>query len=119
MIAASDHADGLIAELQRQGVTLEVVGDRLRYSPVDAVTSRQLDELRRLKGAVVSKITARDFSVGRTSCPHCRRGQFRDIPVHAGRSIRRDCARCGRFIVFPVWYGKKTLVDDLNFAVTV
>ncbi|HUY88705.1 MAG TPA: hypothetical protein VMV10_08220 [Pirellulales bacterium] len=37
----------------------------------------------------------------------CRCGAttWRDVPIHGGRSIRRDCARCGRFIDFPIWYG--------------
>jgi len=42
--------------------------------------------------------------------PVCRCGSttWRDVPIHGGRSTRRDCARCGRFIEFPVWYGKTT-----------
>ena len=37
----------------------------------------------------------------------CRCGstRHRDVPIHNGRSARRDCARCGRFLGFPVWYG--------------
>jgi hypothetical protein len=39
-------------------------------------------------------------------CP-CGSTKWRDVPIHGGRSIRRDCARCGRFIAFPLWYGRK------------
>jgi hypothetical protein len=38
-------------------------------------------------------------------CP-CGSTQWRDVPIHGGRSIRRDCARCGRFLGFPLWYGQ-------------
>jgi hypothetical protein len=39
----------------------------------------------------------------------CRCGstRWRDVPIHGGRSIRRDCARCGRFLSFPLWYGQR------------
>lgn len=39
----------------------------------------------------------------------CRCGGtvWRDVPIHNGQSVRRDCGRCGRFLDFPVWYGKK------------
>jgi hypothetical protein len=36
----------------------------------------------------------------------CRHSKFQDIPIHGGQSTRRDCARCGRFIEFPIWYGQ-------------
>ena len=39
-------------------------------------------------------------------CPRCRYAAYVDVPIHDGRSVRRDCARCGRFLAFPVWYGK-------------
>ena len=43
------------------------------------------------------------------SGPKCRRCGSRlsvDVPIHEGRSIRRDCRKCGRFVGFPVWYGQ-------------
>lgn len=39
------------------------------------------------------------------SCDRCRHAEFREVPIHDGQSIRRDCARCGRTWGFPVWYG--------------
>jgi hypothetical protein len=40
----------------------------------------------------------------------CRCGSTtsRDVLIHDGQSVRRDCGRCGKFIEFPVWYGKGT-----------
>ena len=44
----------------------------------------------------------------------CRCGStaWRDVPIHDGQSIRRDCAKCGRFIRFTVWYGQSCGVDS-------
>jgi hypothetical protein len=46
--------------------------------------------------------------VGRSAapCPRCGSHEHRDVPIHDGASTRRDCARCHRFICFPVWYGR-------------
>jgi len=51
-----------------------------------------------------------DDTTAKPTKPVCRCGSitWRDVPIHGGRSTRRDCARCGRFISFPVWYGKTT-----------
>jgi DNA-directed RNA polymerase subunit RPC12/RpoP len=38
-------------------------------------------------------------------CSRCGSQRFRDVPIHNGRSVRSDCAQCGRFLAFPVWYG--------------
>lgn len=44
----------------------------------------------------------------------CRCGSTSTVDVrlwnhdHSGRSTRRDCAACGRFVCFPIWYGKPT-----------
>lgn len=37
--------------------------------------------------------------------PVCRCGSvtWRDVSIHNGQSVRRDCAQCRRFIDFPVW----------------
>ena len=39
---------------------------------------------------------------------HCGSTKWRDVSIHDGQSVRRDCGRCGRFIEFAVWYGKTT-----------
>jgi len=44
-----------------------------------------------------------------TTKPICRCGSaaWRDVPIHSGQSVRRDCGRCGRFLDFSclVWEG--------------
>jgi len=39
-------------------------------------------------------------------CDRCDSLDYRDTPIHGGRSIRRDCVKCGRFISFPKWHEK-------------
>jgi len=41
-------------------------------------------------------------------CDRCGCTSFIDVAIHTGQSTRCDCARCGRFAGFPVWYGKPT-----------
>lgn len=38
----------------------------------------------------------------------CRCGStiWRDISIHDGQSVRRDCGQCERFLDFSLWYGK-------------
>lgn len=40
-------------------------------------------------------------------CTRCGSREFVDVQIHKGASVRRDCARCKRFIDFPVWYGRE------------
>jgi len=37
------------------------------------------------------------------TCDRCGSDQHRDFPIHGGRSIRRDCGRCGRTLGFLKW----------------
>jgi len=52
--------------------------------------------------------------------PVCRCGAttWRDVVLghapHHGTTIRRDCGRCGRFLDFPVWYGKDALQNEMQ-----
>ena len=39
-----------------------------------------------------------------TAC-RCGSATWRDVAIHDGQSVRRDCDGCGRFLDFPVWYG--------------
>ena len=38
-------------------------------------------------------------------CDRCGSTETVDQPIHGGASTRRDCAACGRFRKFVVWYG--------------
>jgi hypothetical protein len=38
-------------------------------------------------------------------CCRCGSNETIDVSIHGGQSIRRECAMCGRFVGFPVWYG--------------
>jgi hypothetical protein len=51
--------------------------------------------------------TASGRSTSGPPCCRCGSARFRDVPIHGGQRTRRDCAECGRFIGFPVWYGRK------------
>ncbi|OHB77742.1 MAG: hypothetical protein A2W31_03425 [Planctomycetes bacterium RBG_16_64_10] len=90
----------LLADLRALGVSVGVEGDRLWYAPRSAVTSELLDRLRRHREDLL-------LLLGRTAvrCDRCRSTEYRDVSIHGGRSVRRDCAKCGRFLDFPVWYG--------------
>jgi hypothetical protein len=39
------------------------------------------------------------------SCQRCGSPAFVDTRIHGGRSVRRDCDRCGITWGFPVWFG--------------
>lgn len=32
-----------------------------------------------------------------------------DVEIHNGRSTRRDCAECGKFVAFTRWYGNPSM----------
>ena len=55
-------------------------------------------------------LTARQPADAPLPTCHCRCGSTTtvDVTIHNGRSTRRDCARCRRFISFPVWYDRPT-----------
>ena len=53
-------------------------------------------------------ISAEKTAAKLTNQKSCRCGseKFVDVKIHGGESVRRDCARCGRFFGFPVWCGR-------------
>jgi hypothetical protein len=83
-------------------------------APHTRAACRCLDPLLALEG--LEAVSLAEFRKPKTPPPRkpkrpdavCRCGstKWRDVPIHGGRSIRRDCARCGRFIAFPLWYGR-------------
>jgi hypothetical protein len=56
-------------------------------------------------GHPVGDVSARAFFESPVPCANCGFERFVDVAIHEGRSKRRDCARCGRTLGFPLWYG--------------
>lgn len=119
----------LLMDLGRLGIRLEADGERLRYRPQSALTPDLLGRLKAHKGELLTLLLrASDFDVDNalnaepapiidpatTTEQICRCGStmWRNVPIHDGRSVRRDCGRCGRFIEFPIWYGNETLQNE-------
>ncbi len=115
------NAAELLVDLARRGIRLDADGERLRYHPRSALTAKLLERLKAYKAELLTLLrTRQDFDVddapdaepalavqekpAKIAC-RCGSTTWRDVPIHDGQSIRRDCGRCGRFIDFPVWYG--------------
>jgi hypothetical protein len=109
----------LLLDLGQLGIRLEADGDRLRYHPRSAVTLDLLDRLKAHKADLLAMLrpapeAAPALPVAISEAPAqpakavCRCGSttWRDVPIHGGQSVRRDCCGCGRFLEFPIWYGK-------------
>ncbi len=125
----------LLADLNARGIKLAPHGDRLRFSPRGAMTPELAERLRTHKVEVLAHLAGEDPkvedvpvednalednpvedpAVSEEGAPQpeavCRCGsvEVRDVvllhPPHHGRSTRRDCARCGRFLGFGRWHG--------------
>jgi hypothetical protein len=113
----------LLANLTARGVEFHVDGDKLRFRPATCLTPDEFDAVRQHKTALLAlirpmpsfdennaaKVSPRPvleppIKVKR-AC-RCDSTTWRDVPIHDGQSVRRDCGRCGRFIEFAVWHGK-------------
>jgi hypothetical protein len=113
------NAAKLLLDLSRLGIRLEAHGDRLRYFPRSALTPDLLGRLKTHKAELLAllrptpevvKPDPKESAQAKAVKPACRCGSttWRDVPIHDRQSVRRDCGRCGRFIEFPIWYGKTT-----------
>jgi hypothetical protein len=116
----------LLTECGISGIRLLLTdGGRLKIdAPKDALTPDLLARVKVYKAELltmllpISKAGTPDidrssyepFKNSNPSKPVCRCGGtiWRDVPIHEGRSVRRDCAHCGRFIEFTIWYGTYT-----------
>jgi len=96
-------AESLLAELRGLGVVLRVAGDRLRYSPADAVTREIRDRMVRCKPMLIALVLAEGpakkatalgcgggDSPSKDRCPSCHQPDF--VRPQAGGLWR--CARC-------------------------
>ena len=104
-------AADLISDLHNRGVELVAEGDKLRFRPADRLTSTDLVHLRHHKPEILRRL--RLEAINRfadlrptTACDRCGSTDFVDVPIHGGRSIRRDCERCDHFKGWSMWYGR-------------
>ena len=65
------------------------------------------EELQNQSETKSEPVAAASGAVSKRGACRCGSTEWRDVPIHDGRSIRRDCPSCDRFIEFPVWYGNK------------
>ena len=115
----------MLMDCEAHGVRLfpEKDGSLTIDAPRGALTPELLDQLKAHKAEVLAVVLGADefdangapdaepgpiIEPGTDSNAVCRCGsaKWRDVPIHYGQSIRRDCGRCGRFVEFRVWYGR-------------
>jgi len=124
MTVATKSLEKLLADCQAHSIRLTFAdGGGLEIdTPQNALTPDLLDRLKAHKADLLAMlrpapevapappVATRD-APAKSAKPVCRCGSttWRDVPIHGGRSVRRDCARCGRFLGFPVWKGEKEL----------
>jgi hypothetical protein len=77
-------------------------------SPVQQRWLGHVEAIRKRLG-IDPALRPRTGAAPRGTCNRCGGTAYRDSPIHGGRSTRRDCARCGRMISFPIWYRKPQL----------
>jgi len=110
MTGAPSMVAGLLAECESHGVRLLLADDGglTIDAPEKALTAALIERLKISKPDLVALLSGNTHRRGNIDALKCRCGstQWRDIPIHGGRSIRRDCAACKRFLEFAVWYGK-------------
>jgi hypothetical protein len=111
----------LLADCEARGIRLHPVGnDGLTIdAPQDTLTADLLGRLKTHKAELLDLLQPKPEVVepalwgsdqAKAVKPICRCGStvWRDVPIHNGQSVRRDCGRCGRFFAFPIWYGNNT-----------
>lgn len=108
----------LLADCDTRGIRFAPAGDSLTIdAPQAALTPDILARLKAHKAELLALWRPAPVvqsqpapTVKPMANPVCRCGSttWRDVPIHDGQSVERECAGCGRFIDFPVWYGKDT-----------
>lgn len=108
----NEHED-LLAECDHLGIQLLPAGENLDIdAPENALTPELIERLRLHKPAILATLRPTPHQKATTgisehnTCPRCKSNRYRDVWIHDGQSIRRDCARCGKFLSFHVWYGQ-------------
>jgi len=119
MTCAPSLLADLLADCEAHGIRLALAGDggltidalqvdltpdllaRLKAHKADLTLlgAKQGDE------TVQNRTPKKESDTPTKAVCRCGATTWRDVPIHGGQSVRRDCGRCGRFLDFPVWYG--------------
>lgn len=103
-----NRLDKLLADCNARGIRLRpaAAGGLTIVAPRAALTPELLDRLKFHKAELLAFLTPPPKRVCR-----CGASSWRDVILHHaphnGTTIRRDCAECGRFLDFPLWYGQE------------
>ena len=110
----------LLADCDAHGIRLLPAGDGglTIDAPQDALTQDLLDRLKAHKSELLAMLRPTPATASaapaatreaptKPTKPVCRCGSttWRDVAIHGGQTVRRDCGRCGRFGRFSIWYG--------------
>ena len=89
----------LLDTLTASGVRLEARGVRILIdAPKGVLTAELRNALTLHKTGLIAALRLD------SPCDNCgSTGTHSDVPIHDGRSTRRDCGRCGRTQGFPQW----------------
>jgi len=109
----------LLADCDARGIRLHPAGDGglTIDAPQEALAPDMMARLKAHKAELLALLRPVPVvqpqpmpTMKPTAKPVCRCGStvWRDVLIHDGVSVRRDCDNCGRFIEFPIWYGKGT-----------
>jgi len=107
----------LLAECESHGIRLTLAVNRglAIDAPRDALTPNLLGRLKVHKTELLAMLRSAPEPSPALPAPtgdapanavcHCGSIVWRDVLIHSGQSIRRDCGRCGRFLEFLNWHG--------------
>jgi hypothetical protein len=103
----------LLADCNAHGIRLLVAGNGglTIDAAQDALTPNLLERLKTHKAELLALLRPTpEMTPAKSAKAVCRCGStsWRDVPIHNGQSVRRDCSRCGRFIDFSIWYKNGT-----------
>jgi hypothetical protein len=93
-----DHLDDLLAKLAAADVRLSLRGIRIVVdAPNEALTPDLIDSIKEHHAVLQEHLRLHG------PCSRCCSEDYIDVPIHDGRSMRRDCACCHQTKGFSVW----------------
>ena len=105
----------LTDDLLEAGAELVLRGGRAAAEPADDVPDGAMATIEAHQPELIETlVTIGVPDLAKVRDPVCRCGSpdFRETRIHDGRSIRRDCAACGRFVGFSHWYTEPAITPN-------